>query len=202
MSASYRGALEEELPDVDIVFDRFHVMQLITTAMDQVRRAQQQKLEKEDRLEMKGKRFLMLRNYQDLCDKDRNRVDLTLEANTPIFIMHTMKELLRSLWTQRNAEQARRFLMAWITDAIELSWDYYHRSGQRVLAPLRRVAMTLAKHRTGILNFFKYHITNGRIEGINNKIKTLKRQAYGFRDLEYFKLRLYHLHQQKLRLAG
>jgi len=57
-------------------------------------------------------------------------------------------------------------------------------------------------HMKGILNYFDYRITNGKMEGINNKIKTLKRQAYGFRDKAYFRLRLLHLHAQKIRLAG
>jgi len=67
---------------------------------------------------------------------------------------------------------------------------------------LAKVARTLAGYKTGILNYFKHFITNGVVEGINNKIKTLKRQAYGFRDMAYFKLRLYHLHTQRYSLAG
>ena len=62
--------------------------------------------------------------------------------------------------------------------------------------------MSLARHMSGILNFFDHRISNGKIEGINNKIKTLKRQAYGYRDKEYFRLRLLHLHAQKYHLAG
>jgi hypothetical protein len=65
-----------------------------------------------------------------------------------------------------------------------------------------RVAKTLAGYRTGLLNYFKHPITSAMVEGINNKIKTLKRQAYGFRDKEYFRLRLYHLHTQRYALAG
>jgi len=67
---------------------------------------------------------------------------------------------------------------------------------------LVKVAKTFSGHRTAILNYFKHHITNAALEGTNNKIKTLKRQAYGFRDMEYFKLRLYHLHTQRYSLTG
>jgi len=63
-------------------------------------------------------------------------------------------------------------------------------------------ALTLGAYRTGLLNYFKHRITSGAVEGLINKIKTLKRQAYGFRDPEYFKLRLYHLHTQRYALAG
>jgi len=64
------------------------------------------------------------------------------------------------------------------------------------------MAKTLQKHRNGILNWYDYPISTGPLEGTNNKIKTLKRQAYGFRDLEYFALKLYALHLAKFELIG
>ena len=68
--------------------------------------------------------------------------------------------------------------------------------------PLKKLAFSLLAHAKGILNYFRYRITNGKMEGINNKIKTLKRQAYGYRDKDYFRLRLLHLHVQKVRVSG
>jgi hypothetical protein len=68
--------------------------------------------------------------------------------------------------------------------------------------PLAKVAKTLGAYKTGLLNYFKHFIINGVVEGINNKIKTLKRQAYSFRDMLYFKLRLYHLHTQRYSLSA
>jgi transposase len=65
-----------------------------------------------------------------------------------------------------------------------------------------KMAKTLDTHRIGLLNYFKHGIINAAAEGINNKIKTMKRQAYGFRDMEYFKLRLYHLHEQRYSFVG
>ena len=67
---------------------------------------------------------------------------------------------------------------------------------------LEKLADTLDNHRMGLLNYFKHKITNAAAKGINNKIKTMKRQAYGFRDMEYFKLRLYHLHEQRYAFVG
>ena len=67
---------------------------------------------------------------------------------------------------------------------------------------LKRVGKTLAAYRTGLLNYFDHRITSDAVEGLINKIKTLKRQAYEFRDAEYFKLRLYDLHTQRYSLAG
>ena len=92
---------------------------------------------------------------------------------------------------KENGTSARAFLETWCRDALN--------SGVKHLA---KVAKTLAAYRSGLLNYFKHPITSAMVEGINNKIKTLKRQAYGFRDQEYFKLRLYHLHTQRYSLTG
>jgi transposase len=102
-----------------------------------------------------------------------------------------MKEQLRLFWEQPDLESARHFLETWCKDAREVG-----------IKTLAKLAKTLAGYRTGLLNYFKHRISNATTEGLNNKIKTLKRQAYGFRDMEYFKLRLYHLHAQRYSLAG
>ena len=70
------------------------------------------------------------------------------------------------------------------------------------IKPLKKIAKTLMYHSHGLLNYYFYRISCGLVEGINNKIKTLKRQAYGFQDMAYFKLRLYHLHSQVYSLTG
>ena len=97
------------------------------------------------------------------------------------------KERLQFLY-RKIPEQ---FLAVWCRDAMN--------SGIRAL---KRVGKTLGAYRTCLLNYFKHRITSGAVEGLINKIKTLKRQAYGFRDPEYFKLRLYHLNTQRYSLAG
>ena len=141
-------------------------------------------------------------NYDDLDEKKKSRLEQAFEANEPIMIMHTMKEQLRLLWSKPTKKKAQKFLGTWIMDAIEAYYDYERSTGSKVLKPLYRLAKTLINHLKGILGYFDHKITNGKIEGINNKIKTLKRQAYGFRDKEYFKLRLLHLHAQKAQLVG
>jgi transposase len=202
MSLSYRQAFEEEVPLVDIVFDKFHVMQLVNKAVDQVRKSQSASLDGEGKRTLKGGRFLPLWNYEDLDQECRVRLDEILEANKPLFIIHSMKEQLRLLWYMNNKKQAAKYLGKWITDAIEACQDYFNETGKRTLYPLKQLSFTLTRNLSGILNYFEHFITNGKAEGLNNKIKTLKRQAYGYRDMEYFKLRLYHLHVQKHRLAG
>ena len=140
---------------------------------------------------LKGCRFLLLRNREDLPAQKKARLDRLLKVNEPLLIMHTMKEQLRIFWPHLTRRTAASFLTAWCRDAM-----------QSCIPPLARVGRTLLFHRTFLLNYFPHGITSGMIEGIVNKIKTLKRQAYGFRDEHYFTLRLYHLHRQRYSLSG
>ncbi len=191
MSGSYFSAVRGCLPGVDIVFDHYHVSALMNQAIDELRREQQRELDDLGQKTLKGNRFLLLRNYDSLDSDRKTRVDALLQVNQPLFLAHSMKEQLRLFWDKEDLESAKGFLDTWLKDAMA--------SGIRVLA---RVAKTLAGYKTGLLNFFKHGITSAVVEGTNNKIKTLKRQAYGFRDMEYFKLRLYHLHTQRYSLSG
>jgi transposase len=191
MSSAYYSAVREVLPHVDIVFDRYHIMALINHAIEDLRREQQRELDRLGQQTLKGNRFLLLSNYEDLKPDRKARLDALLQANQPLFTIHSMKEQLRLFWEKDNLAAARTFLETWCADAL--------RSGIKHLA---KVAKTLAGYRTGLLNYFRHPITSAVVEGINNKIKTLKRQAYGFRDQEYFKLRLYHLHTQRYSLTG
>ena len=191
MSRPYSSAVTEHLPHVDIVFDRYHIMAIMNKAIESLRREQQRTLGDSDKKYLKGCRFLLLSNYRSL-DKNRQiKLNTLLEVNKPLFVIHSMKEQLRLLWIQPNRRQALQFLNQWIFDALA--------AGPKALV---KVGLTLLKHRQGILNYFPHKITSGPIEGTVNKIKTLKRQAYGFRDMEYFKLRLYHLHCQGYSLTG
>ena len=192
MSSSYISAAKEYLPGVDIVFDRFHVTALMNRALDDVRRAQCKKLAGEKSQALKGMRFLLLRNYASLSTKQVEQVNALFTANIPLFQAHALKEQLRLFWEMENAAKAVQFLLYWI-DGVKCTG----------LKPLIKVADTLESHLPELLNYYKHdRISNGQAEGINNKIKTLKRQSYGFRDMEYFKLRLYHLHAQKYALCG
>lgn len=191
MSKSYSSAVREHLPHADIVFDRYHIMAMMNKAIETVRREQQRTIGKSDKKYLKGCRFLLLRNYYSLDRNRQKKLNTLLELNKPLLAMHSMKEQLRLLWSQPNRQKAIQFLNQWIFDALA--------AGPKVLV---KVGLTFLRHRNGILNYFPHQITSGPIEGTVNKIKTLKRQAYGFRDMEYFKLRLYHLHRQGYSLTG
>jgi transposase len=202
MSRSYISAVKKYLPGIFMIFDRFHVMQLATKAIDKVRRKQQSELDEQGRKTIKGNRFLFLYNYENLNEDKKQRLELALNINEPLMIMYMMKEHLRLLWSQNSYKEGEKFLLTWIQDAMVAYSEHKEEYGTTVLSPLRDVAKSLLRHMEGILNYFHHPISNGKIEGTNNKIKTLKRQAYGFRDKAYFRLRLLHLHAQKVQLAG
>ena len=191
MSHSYTAAALEYLPHVDIVFDRFHVSAQVNQALDTLYRRQLHHLAKSGQKTSGGGRFVLFRNYTELDPHRKARLDALLEVNRPLFIMHSMKEQLRLFWQLPTLNSARRFLTLWSKDAYE--------SG---IKELKKMSKMIAARQTQLLNYFKYRLTCGKIEGLINKIKTLKRQTYGFRDMLYFKLRLYHIHVQRYSLSG
>jgi transposase len=184
MNAAYASAVKLYLPGVDVVYDRFHVMGLLNAALEEIRRSQQNKCNQVGLKVLKGCRFLLLSNYEKLDTKGQSSLSNLLEVNHPLMIAHTMKEQIRLFWTKTGVQEGCRFLGWWIIEALETGVHELEKTGR-----------TLIRHWQGLTNYFKHRITNGKTEGINNKIKTMKRQAYGFRDMEYFKLRLYSLHK-------
>jgi transposase len=201
MSKSYRAAVEDYLPGVDIVFDKFHVIQMVNKAIDKVRKRQCNELDQEGKKALKGSRFLLLYNCENLKKEQQTHLGTILADNQPLLIAYVMKENLRLFWEQKDKSSGRSFLLGWCLAVISISVEF-EQCNNKSLRPLKNLAFSLVKHVRGLLNYFDHFISNGKAEGINNKIKTLKRQAYGFRDMEYFKLRLYHLHAQKHRLVG
>lgn len=102
-----------------------------------------------------------------------------------------LKEDLRQIWFQNSKAKAERVLTDWIKRAES--------SGIKMLM---KFAKTIAAHRSGILAYYDYRISSGPLEGTNNKIKTMKRMAYGFRDMEFFKLKIMAIHEAKYALVG
>ena len=194
MSSAYYAAVLKNLPDALLVFDRFHIVKLMNDKLTQLRRELHREAEVGlDRKVLKGTRWLLLK-APDHLDEDRNeheRLDEALRLNKSLATAYYLKEDLRQIWSQSSRLAAGKFLTDWCRRA--------RASGIRVL---QTMANTLEGYRNGILNWYRYPISTGPLEGTNNKIKTMKRQAYGFRDTEYFKLKIYALHQAKFKLIG
>jgi len=194
MSAAYYTAVCENLPDATVVFDWFHVVKLLNDKLSELRR--QLFREATDQLHkdvLKGTRWLLLKRPENLDEthNELNRLQDALDLNQSLATAYYLKEDLRLLWEEPTKRAAERFLDDWIRQADA--------SGIRVL---QTFAKTLARYRTGILAWYDHPISTGPLEGTNNKIKTLKRQAYGFRDHQYFALKIKALHHTRFELVG
>lgn len=194
MSPAYIQAVSAHLPEAGLVFDHFHIIKLFNDKLSDLRRElYREATEKLHKDALKGTRWLLLKAPENL-DKSRNepaRLAEALQLNEPLATAYYLKEDLRQLWAQQDKAQAQAFLDGWLQRA--------EASG---ITMLRKFAQTLAAHRSGILAYYDFPISTGPLEGTNNKIKTLKRQAYGFRDQEFFKLRILAIHETKYALVG
>jgi transposase len=194
MSVAYRGAVSTHLPKAKIVFDHFHVIKLFNEKLSDLRRALYREATDVMHKEvLKGTRWLLLKNPENLdVEKDeKRRLKEALALNQPLATAYYMKEDLRRFWDQPGKRFATTFLDGWIRRA--------EASGIKML---QQMAKTLAAHRSGLLAYYDVMISSGPLEGTNHKIKTMKRQAYGFRDLEFFKLKILAIHETKYALVG
>jgi transposase len=191
MSGAYLAAVLEALPAVAVVFDKFHVVQLMNQRLDELRRELVREAEGPLKLVIKGTRYLLLTRAENLDADQLPRLERALKLNEPLSQGWYLKEELTLLWEQEAYVAMNRFLSQWCQQAEE--------TGVR---QLQQMAKTLQVHRSGILNWWRHPINNGRMEGTNNKIKTLNRQAYGYRDEDFFILKLPGLHESRYKLTG
>ncbi|MFO7785875.1 MAG: ISL3 family transposase [Desulfatiglandales bacterium] len=194
MSPAYIRAVSDHLPKASIVFDHFHVIKLYNDKLTGLRRKLYHDLEEKQQKEvLKGTRWLLLKNPENLhADKNESeRLQEALQLNAPLATAYYMKEELRQFWNQPGKASAEVFLVSWMARA--------RASG---ISMLEDFAKTLATHKSGLLAYYDHPISTGPLEGTNNKIKTLQKQAYGFRDTEFFKLKIMAVHQAKYALLG
>lgn len=193
MSPAYIRAVRENIKRAVHVFDHFHVIKLYNDKLSAFRRQLFHELTTQGQKILKGTRWLLLKNPENLDPKrkERQRLERALRLNEPLAIAYYMKEDLRQIWLQSHKFAARLFLEDWLARA--------RASGIRML---EQFADTLQEHQEGVLNYYDYRISTGPLEGTNNKIKTMQRQAYGFRNHEFLKLKILGLHETKYALVG
>ncbi|MDQ3604326.1 MAG: ISL3 family transposase [Actinomycetota bacterium] len=194
MSPAYREAVSTHLPKAKIVFDRFHVMKLFNEKLSDLRRAlHREATDVMQKKVLKGTRWLLLKAAENLDEErdEKKKLEEALALNKSLATAYYLKEDLRQFWEQPGKKFGTSFLDGWIKRA--------EASGIKML---QQMAKTLAAHRSGLLAYYDVMITSGPMEGTNNKIKTMKRQAYGFRDREFFKLKILAIHETKYELVG
>lgn len=193
MSPAYIRAVRDNLKRAVHVFDHFHVIKLYNDKLSAFRRQLYHELTAQGQKLLKGIRWLLLKNPDNLDPQknERQRLERALRLNEPLAIAYYLKEDLRQLWSQPSKAMALHFLRDWLARA--------RASGIRML---EQFADTLHEHQEGILNYYDYPISTGPLEGTNTKIKLMTRQAYGYRDLAFMKLKLLGLHETRYALIG
>ena len=207
MSNAFFNFVEHSLPNAHIVFDHFHVIKAMNDRLDKIRRrtiatikaharrtlADESASEREKRNAMKamkqisnfkGNRYLSLRNREDLSEKDAVKLRTLLDEHEDMSKAYALKEDLRAVYSEaKDALEADSLLTDWLSKAKA--------SGVREMLTM---ADTISKHYEGVLGYWKFKsASNAATEGFNNKIRWLIKQAYGYRDYEYFRLKIFDL---------
>lgn len=183
MNGAYEEEVRVQCPQAQIVYDLFHVVAKYgREVVDRVRVDEANRLrhDKSARKVIKGSRWLLLRNAENIkSERDRVRLRELLAANRKLATVYVLKDDLKALWAYRHEGYAWRF---WL--------DWYQRAIRSRIEPLKTFARRLKERIDGVLAHCRWPLHTSLLEGINNKIKVIKRMAYGFRDDEYFFLKI------------
>ena len=173
----YIKAVKEHCLGCAIVFDQFHVVSSFGRVIDKVRNIELRKAKQSGKEVIKGSKYLLLKNPEDLFKEEKPKLKAILKLNKALSTVYILKDYLKRLWQYRYPKCAQRFLDFWCSLAF-----------QSKIKPVIKFAKTLTRYAYGIINHCRFPIHTSRLEGINNKIKVIKRKAYGFHDIEYFSL--------------
>jgi transposase len=170
MSPAFISGLTKHFPTTQIICDRFHIVKQLNEAMDAVRKAERRKHD-----DLKGHKYTFLKKNKNLTEKQRIAKYEFIEDYPVLGEAVRLQELFNDLWDFRDREQAEAFLAYWC-DLVDES----------DIAPFKKFVTTIKNHWYGIANYAESQITNGILEGINNKIQLAKRRARGYRNINNF----------------
>lgn len=178
----YRDAIDEVFGDqVSVVADRFHVVQNLNDAIHEARRAAQRNADtEEESKQLKGLRYVLIKKDAKLTDADKTRLDALRISHPVLYRLTQLRQQLYEWYeTDTTPEAAERDLDQWLTDAAELG-----------LSSLDAFCTTLRNWKSEVVNFFVHRVTSGFVEGMNSKIRLVKRIAFGLPNFEHFRLRI------------
>lgn len=180
-SNSYISAVTEYFNEHYIVFDRFHFSRIVNRELEKIRREIQRQLPDEQRRKSKKhSRWLVLRRAHNTTQKHQYSLAQMKLDNQPLYEAYLLKEMLLSIFDEDiPKEEAEKRLLEWC----------YQAEGSP-FAPFIKLAKQIKLRLTILLNWFKYHISNAKAEAVNNIIKALLKRAYGYKDYEYFRLKV------------
>lgn len=172
---AFHLAVRRLAPQADLVFDHFHLVKLLNTALDDVRREEFRRLDQDDRRWIKGTRWAVLKDPSHLSDAQAQKLADLERTNQRLYRGYLLKEDFRHAWVPGNVGLSRARLHRW------LQWALRSRIRQIV-----RFAKTVSDHLDGILKAIELRVSTGPVEGLNNKIKTVLKRAYGFLHVDHF----------------
>ena len=183
-ASGFISSTKEKAPQAVLVYDKFHINKKLNTAIDDVRKQELRIARKNKDKELKdliycGERWLLLKNG-NLTDNQQSKLDILLKLNEPIAKAKILKDDFLSIYLSQNPEEAQVKLDVWLIEAESSN-----------LLPFIELAESFRRKSDMIINYFKKKISSAISEGINNKIKRLKRIAYGYRDIDYFLLKIH-----------
>ena len=181
MRAAYANLVEEYARNAQILFDRFHIVKHLNEAVDEVRRSEMRRLVGKEKAEFKSTRWLLLKNPWNLTTDQQERLSTLVRLNLPIVRAWYLKEAFQLFWDYRQRARARAHLEKWMNSAMRSR-----------LEPLKRFVRMLRSHLAGILAWTNIRLSNGALEGMNNKIKSISHRSFGFRSAKNFIAAIYH----------
>ena len=181
MRAAYANLVEEYARNAQILFDRFHIVKHLNEAVDEVRRSEMRRLVGKEKAEFKSTRWLLLKNPCNLTTDQQERLSTLVRLNLPIVRAWYLKEAFQLFWDYRQRARARAHLEKWMNSAMRSR-----------LEPLKRFVRMLRSHLAGILAWTNIRLSNGALEGMNNKIKSISHRSFGFRSAKNFIAAIYH----------
>lgn len=176
----YIASIKDHCPRAEIVFDKFHIIKKVNQALDEIRKKEFADATVKEKLNMKRKRFIILKRHKNLSEKQLERLDELMKNNETLYKSYLLKEQISDIFDENDCDFASNRLSEWIKNVQDSA-----------IIPFEKVVKTLRKYSYGIHNYFKHKVTNAGSEGFNTKINVVRRKAYGYWDLDYFILKIF-----------
>jgi len=180
MWAPYAKLVKDHAPKAQILFDRFHIVKHLNEAVEEVRRSEMRRLSAKEKVPFKRSRWLLLKNPWNLSDDEKERLSTLVRWNTPIVRAYYLKEAFQLFWDYKQPKRAGDHLEKWMRSAMRSR-----------LEPFKKFVRMLRGHLAGILAWTNHRLSNGAVEGMNNKIKAISHRSFGFRTAENFIAAIY-----------
>jgi len=170
MDLAFEVPTRKFAPNAEIVYDRFHIVQLLSKAVDEVRRCEVKKAPAEEKKQLKSSRYALLKNPWRLVPAEEDKLSTVQKTNKRIYRAYLLKEMFQTVFDASCLEDASAIFNRWF------GW-----ARRSALEPFAKLALTLKSHLPGILRFIDQRITNSPVEGMNSKIRMISHRAFGFR---------------------